>query len=120
MEPFEKQDLTDRELDNLLPEWKAPEAPAHLRAAVFGEPARPWWRRMWNVTVRVPLPAACAVLLLAALAVWRWAPRVVVETRTVEVPVVQEKVVYRDRPTAPTAWRPVTELQPRIIRSRNQ
>ena len=120
--------LDDRELDAVLREWNVPGAPAGLRAAVFG-PAAPWWRRFWTLSIRVPLPVACALMLLLAgtvFAVWRRPapvplkpapPQVIVETKTVEVPVVKERVVYRDRPRASTAWKPVAELRPRIIRS---
>jgi len=120
--------LDDRELDGMLREWNVPGAPSGLRAAVFGTP-RPWWSRFWTLSIRVPLPVACAlVLVLAAVAFAAWrrpapavlkpAPaQVIVETRTVEVPVVKERVVYRDRRQPSTAWKPVAELRPRIIRS---
>ena len=41
MEPFEKDELTDSELDGALAQWKGPEAPARLRSAVFGESGSP-------------------------------------------------------------------------------
>jgi hypothetical protein len=121
MEPFEKDELTDQELDGMLAQWKTHSAPARLRAAVFGERRSPWWSRLWGASIRVPLPVACAlvVVLLAAVigAGLRRAPQVVVRTERVEVPVIQERVVYRDRPVvAEAAWRPVRELRPRIIR----
>ena len=126
MEPFDKDELTDRELDCALKQWKAPETPARLRSAVFGE-RRAWWRRIWSASIRVPLPVACAIALVAVLIITKWprseaAPRVVVKTERVEVPVVQERVVYRDRPVPqPTAaWNPVAELRPRIIRGLNE
>jgi hypothetical protein len=136
MEPFDKQEwqLSDRELDNLLPEWKVPTAPARLRAAIFPEEAKPWWRRLWSASIRIPAPVACCLAALLALDGWRWmapgAERVVVKTERVEVPVVKTEVVtrtvYRDRivrtPTAGPArdiqaLQPVAELRPRIIRS---
>jgi hypothetical protein len=134
MEPFEREELTDRELSGLLREWKAPDAPAGLRAAVFGPAAAgeaplPWWRRFWSLSIRVPAPVAFAAALLLAASVWGgWRrpqpiplkparPQVIVETKTVEVPVVKERVVYRDRPQPHNGWRPVAELRPRIIRS---
>jgi hypothetical protein len=124
MEPFEKDELTDRELDGMLPQWKAPSAPARLKAAVFGERRAPWWRRLWSASIRVPVPVACALAVLMAVAMVAImrpaplpAPRVVVRTERVEVPVVQERIVYRDRPVvADAAWRPVRELRPRIIK----
>jgi hypothetical protein len=130
MEPFDSEPLADRELDAILREWDAPGAPARLRAAVFGAP-RPRWRRFWSLSIRVPLPVACALVLalaVATFAVWRKPqpvpvplkpapPQVIVETKTVEVPVVKKRVVYRDRRQPSTAWKPVAELLPRIIRS---
>ena len=127
MKPFEKDELQDRELDALLPEWRAPEAPARLREAVFGKP-KPWWRRVWTTTIPVPTPVAGALIAALAVGIWLWprhvsAPRTLVKTVQVEVPVVQERVVvrtvYRDRPVPkppqPIVWQPVAELRPRII-----
>jgi hypothetical protein len=129
MEPFEKDELQDRELDGMLRQWQAPQAPPRLRQAVFPKPSRPWWLRLWTTSIRVPLPVACALLLALAAGASLWprpapAPRTVVKTERVEVPVIQERVVtrtvYRDRELeSPKAWRPVAELRPRIIRSRN-
>jgi len=56
--------MDDRELDHLLSEWKAPGAPHDMR------PRRTRASRLrWLVTgtVRVPVPAALAALLLATL-----------------------------------------------------
>ncbi len=105
MEPFDKDPLSDQELDELLPEWKAPAAPARLKAAIFPERRR-WWRQLWSASIRLPLPAAaCLALALVGVAMWQSmrAPRVVIQTRTVEVPVVRDRevVVTREAP-APT------------------
>jgi hypothetical protein len=137
MEPYDSEELTDRELDGLLREWKAPAAPTHLRAAVF--PARGAWligvlRRIWTGSVRVPVPVAVCLAVLLGIGGWLMtrpgSPRVIVKTEVrterVEVPVVTERevprIVYRDR--APVArpitfnnLQPVAELRPRIIRS---
>ena len=56
--------MDDRELNRLLREWKAPDAPPHLR------PRRAHGSRLrWLVTgtIRVPVPVALAALLLVAL-----------------------------------------------------
>ena len=55
--------MDDPELNRLLREWKAPDAPPHLRPPR----ARGSWLG-WLVTgtIRVPVPAALAVLVLAA------------------------------------------------------
>jgi hypothetical protein len=92
------------EADSELPIKSSP----HLAA-----PATPKWRRLFTASVPIPVPLACAVLAFVVFAlgfIWQAraarstpaspAPASVV-TRTVEVPVVQEKVVtrvvYRDR-----------------------
>jgi hypothetical protein len=127
MEPFEKSQLSDEELNSLLREWEVPQAPARLRAAVLGGPPKPWWRRVWNMSIRVPVPLACSLMLLLGVGAWRWArlasspavPRVIIKTERVEIPVVTERVVtktvYRDRPASDQLF-PVAELRPRIIR----
>ena len=56
--------MDDRELNRLLREWKAPDAPPHLR------PRRAhasWLRWLVTGTIRVPVPVALAALLLVAL-----------------------------------------------------
>jgi quercetin dioxygenase-like cupin family protein len=55
--------MDDRELNRLLREWTAPDAPPHLR------PRRAYGSRLhWLVTgtIRVPVPVALAAALLAA------------------------------------------------------
>jgi hypothetical protein len=129
MEPFEEDQLSQNELDALLRQWKSPAAPERLRAAVI-PPRRPWW----TISIRVPLPVACCLVLLIAAGVWRMsrpvppplapAPTVLVRTERVEVPVEHDRVitkyVYRTPPTGGLTFkelRPVSELRPRIIRS---
>src|SRR5258708_38231071 len=112
MEPFEQDELSESELDRLLGAWNAPAAPARLRCALFPESRAPWWRRFW--TFAVPLPVACCLALVIAVAAWRWPrtappvpPQVLVKTERVEVPVTQERVitkyVYRNEPAARVA-----------------
>jgi|SRR5450432_476746 hypothetical protein len=105
MDPFEKDELSEPELDRLLGEWNAPAAPARLRAAVFTESRTPWWRRLW--TLSVPLPVACGMALLIAAGVWWWPRPVTPPTERVE----SEFDIH--------GLRPVAELRPRIIRSGN-
>jgi hypothetical protein len=136
MEPFEKDELSEVQLDRLLREWNAPIAPARLRASLFPESGAPWWRRFWTLSIPVRLPVACVLLLLiAAAAWWRGAvprvPQIVVKTERVEIPVIQERVitkyVYKKESAAQSAvpgfdihgLKPVAELRPRIIRSGN-
>jgi len=130
MEPFEQDELSDRELDDLLRKWESPAAPARLRMALFPETAQPWWRRWWRTSIRIPVPVGLAFALVVAMEIWRWpapAPRVVTRTERVEVPVVQERVVertvFRDRAPEKQSdvqkLRPVAELRPVIIRREN-
>ena len=62
--------MDDRELNQLLREWKAPDAPPGLRPRRAPEP---WLRWLLAGTIRVPVPVALAVPLLAV--VWIAASR---------------------------------------------
>ena len=125
MEPFEKDEMPDEQLQAMLREWRAPQAPHRLRQRVLGRPERPWFVRFWSASVRVPVPLGCGLAALLALAVWLWLrpaapPVTIVRTVRVEVPVIQERVVtktvYRDRkPQPPIAWRPVEEIRPKVF-----
>lgn len=110
MEPFEDDKLTEAELDAMLPAWDTPDPPVWLRSAVFPKGRRRWWQTLWGASVRIPLPAAVCLLILAVLLVlWRVTPQ----------------TIYRDRVIPMTSassadtgiMRPVTVLKPRIIRS---
>lgn len=109
MDPLERDELTDRELDALLPEWEAPKAPARLRAALFPERAV-WWKRVWSA--RVPLPAAIAAAAALTAGVWwgsvRTGPVVVVRTERVEVP-----VAVPEKPAPKNGVRPVVRRRTR-------
>lgn len=111
MEQFDREDLTDRELDAMLPEWKAPDAPARLRAAVFPRKSR--WGQFWSMSIRIPLPVACALLLLACAAAWLW-PRS--SSPKPAPPQAAVGTMSAQAPQKSIEWRPVTELRPRVIR----
>jgi len=114
MEPFEHDDLSPQELDQMLKEWQAPAAPPRLRAALFPDGQRPWWKRMWSVSIRIPLPVACCLGLLCGAVAWR-------VTRTAS-PVPKPPALVQTGPAVPShgltfeELRPVSELRPRIIR----
>jgi hypothetical protein len=98
MEPLE-----DRDLNAMLREWRAPEAPGGMRERLFPAPAS-WWQRFWHVEIRIPLPVAICAALLLVLGLWRWTvPRPVAPGRQAEVLTFRELT-------------PVKELKPRIIR----
>jgi hypothetical protein len=131
MEPFEKEELTDRELDGLLQAWKTPPVPDRIRKSLFPSSGARWFCRLWRVSIRVPLPVALGLILVLGVVATRRPqpppPLVVVKTERVEVPVVRERVVtklvYRQAPVNLPAvltfreLKPVAELRPRIIRS---
>jgi hypothetical protein len=116
MEPFDCQELSDRELDHLLPEWEAPPAPGRLRSAVFQRAPASWWAQFWSRSIHVPLPAALAIALAIVVAVWRlptWgSPRTApaIESPSDEVPANRRRLPAKDR----EQLRPVMELKPVI------
>lgn len=116
MEPFDGNELSDQDLDHLLPEWKAPPAPARLRSAVFQSAPASWWTRFWSRSIRVPLPAAIAIALALVVAVWRlpaWGtPRTAptIQSPADAVPANRRQLQSQDR----EQLRPVMELKPVI------
>ena len=56
--------LDDHDLKQLVPTWKAPDAPAHLHGRVFGTRRQSWWAWLFTGAIRVPVPACAAILLL--------------------------------------------------------
>jgi hypothetical protein len=98
MEPLERDELSNPDLDELLPEWKAPVAPARLRSAVFGEPPHPWWKAAWTASIRIPVPALLVVAMLLGILMWQRSPGTRPEGHELQ---------------------PVAELRPKIIRSGN-
>ena len=155
MSPYDNDPIDDQfdPLDKLLNQWQAPDPPTQLDAAVvrgYRRQIAPRGLRWWlhgSLKVPVPIAFAClttACLLFAFLVFYRRTkpmlaqPKIVVETRTVEVPVIQDRVriVYRDRSPhtveTPTRSAPattadqsvrqdhgfqfVTSLTPRIVR----
>jgi len=89
MEPFEKEELSDAELNLMLAAWKVSGGLKPL----FMPPKIPWWRR----SISLPWPVAAAILVLIVYGGVRLAA---------PAPVVMQ-------------WRPVHEIKVRIIRSGN-
>jgi hypothetical protein len=58
--------LDEKELNQLLRQWKAPDAPAHLNPRVAPQPA-PWWKWLVTGTIRVPVPVGFAAILIVVL-----------------------------------------------------
>ena len=133
--------LDDDRLNEILDAWQAKAAPDALTDRMRelyrrSRAARSFWGWLIAGQLRVPVPAlAAALAVVCGLSIVAWrgmravppAPqvKVVVETRTVEVPVIRERVVertvYKDRPAAPdrtnSGFRFVTALTPTITRS---
>ncbi len=65
--------MDDGELDQLLREWKAPDAPPHLApphpSPAGRRSARPggWWVWLLTGSIRIPVPVGIAAALLASL-----------------------------------------------------
>ena len=101
MEPMD-----DRELNQLLRQWQAPDAPPHLRPPAR-PPREPWWRWFVSGTIRIPVPlGVAAAALLATVWIYSSAPREpVVETH----PDISQPVVSL------ADFQPVQEVELRVI-----
>lgn len=66
--------MTDDQLKSMLQEWKAPPAPATLRARVFRE-RRNWLRWLLSGELRVPVPVAIAAVCVLVFLVYRGIPQ---------------------------------------------
>lgn len=61
--------LNDDELHHAVSSWRAPTAPDHLRSRIF-RPRRSLWAWVFTGSIRVPVPACAALVLLLAWLVW--------------------------------------------------
>jgi hypothetical protein len=117
--------LNDKELSQILEQWKAPGAPPNLEMPRQREPkaARSayegWWSFSlprtthslcaWFVTgsIRIPVPVGVAILI--ALLLW-------VYSREAAKPVATPAA----KPVSLTDFQPVKQLQPRVIGRANE
>jgi hypothetical protein len=90
--------LNDDELNRLLSRWEAPQKPASLKRRIF-VPKPSIWRRLWNTSLRIPLPVATVIVLLFLLGLNYLRP-----TETSETP---EAI-----PTSLAGFQPVRDLNP--------
>jgi len=129
--------LNDDELDALLRHAKShPPAPspgfAERVMRGYHEQAKhsPSWNWLWWRPVRIPagfgILAALVLLAIGAVAGRTLLAPPVIAARRIEVPVVQERVVYREcaHSTEPqlggftfNELQPVREIHPRVVRS---
>jgi hypothetical protein len=94
--------LNDRELNQLLEQWRAPAAPPSLAARVL--PAKTsGWQWLYRGTIRVPVPVGLAILALLAAFLFFRPP-----ARAVRPPAARPTVSLSD-------FQPVGQLQPRLI-----
>jgi len=59
----------DPQLRALLKEWRAPETPASLERRVL-EGRETWWQFLLRGYIRVPVPVACALVVLLGIGIW--------------------------------------------------
>ena len=98
--------LDDRDLDLLLAEWKAPGAPATLRARVLPQRQR-WWRWLLTGTIRIPVPVGVLTVLVAA--VW-------IYLATTSRPPAEVNESPGSAPVVSLAdFEPVDRVEPRIV-----
>ena len=97
-------EYNDQKLKELLQTWEAPPAPQSLARRVF--PRSRWWQWIWSGSIRVPVPVGFAALVIAG-ALWYWS------RPPVSVP---QKAVA---PVSLADFRPVEQLEPKVISSGN-
>jgi len=98
--------LNDNELRELLRQWDAPAAPAHLERIVFGDLRKNRWHRwLMSGAIRVPVPVL-ALLMVALVSALTMAV-----SRKPEPPV--QEISLSD-------FQPVSELKPRVYRRANE
>lgn len=94
----------DEKLKELLQKWQAPAAPKTLARRVFPDaPRLRWWRWLWTGSIRVPVPVGLAALAIAVVLYW--------PGRT------EPQAGAPEKPVSLADFRPVEQLEPRIIRS---
>jgi hypothetical protein len=97
--------MDDRELHELLQQWKAPAAPPNLEKRVFTPVPDRWWRWLLRGSIRVPVPLGA--VLLAILVVSLYAA-LTAAGRQIAPPV---------RHVSLADFQPVPQLEVRIVRS---
>ena len=96
--------MDDRELNQLLREWKAPDAPASLEAPT--PPARQsWWKWLLTGSIRIPVPVGVAAAVL--LAFWLYSNASFDESGATQ-PSTQPVVSLAD-------FKPVDEVEVRVV-----
>ena len=99
--------LDDHELKHIAAAWKAPDAPEHLHARVFGTPRASWWAWMFTGAIRIPVPACVAIVLFVAWLVFERTQHAQPSQSTVPS-TGNESVTLAD-------FRPPAEVQVRVV-----
>jgi hypothetical protein len=99
--------LDDHELNRLLREWRAPNAPSHLRAP--RRPAQAWWRWLVTGTIRIPVPVGLAAAVALVLA---W---IYTDGRTSSQPAIAQPPVIEQPVVSLADFRPVDEVELRVV-----
>src|SRR5689334_22673922 len=94
--------LDDRELNKLLQQWQAPDAPPGLRAKVLPQKSQ-WWQWLTKGTIRVPVPVGIGAVL--ALGVFLYF------LRTAEQPTPAQAA----KSVSLADFQPVKQLEPRVV-----
>ena len=99
--------LDDIELTQALREWKAPDAPPHLRPPVPETAVkRRWWTWLLTGSIRVPVPIGVAAALIAAF--WLLSGDSAREPAAEQPPPSQPVVSLAD-------FQPVKEVELRVV-----
>jgi len=96
--------MDDRELNQLLREWKAPGAPTHLRPPVKN---KAWWTWLVTGSIRIPVPVGVAIVLLAAFWFYSAAPA--------REPVAGTEPMSSQPVVSLADFQPVKEVEVRVI-----
>ena len=100
--------LNDKELSQILEQWKPPGAPPSLEMPrQQREPQAAWWRWFMTGSIRIPAPVGVAILI--ALLLW-------VYSREAARPVATPA----PKAVSLTDFQPVKQLQPRVIGRANE
>ena len=93
--------LDDQELKSLLKEWKAPGAPSSLKSRVLPQSVS-LWRWLATGSIRVPVPAGIAALVILGL--WFFLS-----------PPAPQPAVQAPLTSTLADFRPVEQLEPTLV-----
>jgi hypothetical protein len=98
--------LDDKELNQLLQQWKAPATPASIEKRVFSRSV-PWWQWLISGGVRVPVPVVVAMVAVLVLLFY---------FRTSDKPKTERQNASQSGTVSLADFQPVRQLEPKVIR----